>query len=364
MFVLVLLITIHSSPADAVVKAGAACKQLGITSMASGKTFTCIKLGKKLVWDKGFSKNTAATVLDIPISIDNLDLKGVPQKAHDNVSKVIRSSSTVNFKPTIFAGPNVNKIRIEQEVAGLNRVIAFWAPYFIPEKLQIIYVDRGDETWLDQKSAELGLSTMVPMGQTWKEQFTKESECAFGMAGSPNGTSTFVQCLGFPYGDGSRQGAPHEYTHLYQLGVAKSNGFAVSWYTEGSATFFGWSIAMYGYDPQSEIRKNFFKAQFLQMNESAKSDFTSRDLSKFKSRMQALSGMNTYSTSRSGSYWAGGLAYEVLIALYGIDKFVELTKNLESNQDISSLLKLVYGFDADYFYTKLAPYVWAQIPSN
>ena len=37
-------------PANAAVKAGASCKTLGITSVASGKTFTCIKSGKKLVW--------------------------------------------------------------------------------------------------------------------------------------------------------------------------------------------------------------------------------------------------------------------------------------------------------------------------
>jgi hypothetical protein len=29
---------------------------------------------------------------------------------------------------------------------------------------------------------------------------------------------------------------------------------------------------------------------------------------------------------------------------------------------MSSLLKQTYGFDEDYFYEKLAPYVWAQIP--
>ena len=59
----------------------------------------------------------------------------------------------------------------------------------------------------------------------------------------------------------------------------------------------------------------------------------------------------------------GGLAFEVLVALYGVDKFIEMTKNLESNPDISSLLNQTYGFNADYFYEKLAPYVWAHIPS-
>jgi hypothetical protein len=40
-------------PASAATTAGASCKTLGITSVVSGKTFTCNKSGKKLVWDKG-----------------------------------------------------------------------------------------------------------------------------------------------------------------------------------------------------------------------------------------------------------------------------------------------------------------------
>lgn len=42
-----------SIPAFAAVKAGAACPKAGKTSVASGKTFTCVKTGKKLTWNKG-----------------------------------------------------------------------------------------------------------------------------------------------------------------------------------------------------------------------------------------------------------------------------------------------------------------------
>jgi M6 family metalloprotease-like protein len=40
-------------PANAVTKAGSTCKKAGITFIASGKTYTCIKSGKKLLWNKG-----------------------------------------------------------------------------------------------------------------------------------------------------------------------------------------------------------------------------------------------------------------------------------------------------------------------
>ena len=41
------------SNAYAAVKAGSACTKQGATSIVSGKKYTCIKSGKKIVWDKG-----------------------------------------------------------------------------------------------------------------------------------------------------------------------------------------------------------------------------------------------------------------------------------------------------------------------
>ena len=52
-------------PAEAAVKAGAACSKAGVKSVASGKTFTCIKSGKKFVWDKGVAV-TKPTVVSTP----------------------------------------------------------------------------------------------------------------------------------------------------------------------------------------------------------------------------------------------------------------------------------------------------------
>ena len=46
-----LLLPAHVSAATPV--AGAACSKAGLTSSTSTKKFTCIKSGKKLVWDKG-----------------------------------------------------------------------------------------------------------------------------------------------------------------------------------------------------------------------------------------------------------------------------------------------------------------------
>jgi len=53
MLALALSLTLVVSVAQAAVKAGSACSKLGSTSTVSGKKYTCIKSGKKLVWNKG-----------------------------------------------------------------------------------------------------------------------------------------------------------------------------------------------------------------------------------------------------------------------------------------------------------------------
>lgn len=60
---LVVLFLISSiSPAQAVVKAGAKCSKAGVTASVGGKKFTCIKSGKKLVWNKGTTIKKVADV--------------------------------------------------------------------------------------------------------------------------------------------------------------------------------------------------------------------------------------------------------------------------------------------------------------
>jgi len=355
-------------PANAAVKAGEACKKAGITSVTSGKKFTCIKSGKKLVWNKGVSKSIATVPVpapapapvEIPVSIDNLDLKQVPLNAFKNIEQEIKTRPRANFTPNLIVGASVTQARKEAEMAGLNRAIDLWAPYFQPDKFQVVYATDGDEDWLENKSTEIGWSSMLPPGQTWRMRMKMYSPCAFAYASSLNNVPTFVQCLGRPYSGYDRQTGPHEYTHLFQMGYGGRNAYMLPWYMEGSASYFGWTLGFYPTDSNLNERSSWLSSMYRNLPAEAKTDFESRNMEKFKSRMKMLtpSGVQSVATT---SYWVGGLATEVLVALYGFDKFVEFTKNIQTNSNMSSLLMQTYGFDEDYFYEKLAPYVWGQI---
>ena len=57
----VALALVVAPPASAAVKEGAACKKAGQSSTVSGRKFTCVKKGSKLVWNKGVAVKSAPT---------------------------------------------------------------------------------------------------------------------------------------------------------------------------------------------------------------------------------------------------------------------------------------------------------------
>ena len=356
-----LSLSLPLTPVNAAVKAGAKCTKAGIKSVVGNKTYTCFKSGKKLVWNKGVGNSSEITPTII-VSFDNLDLKGVPQQANVNVLKILNSRPRAEIAPTKYIGPNVKQARVDQELNGLNKAIDLWAPYFQPGKFQVLYVVKGDEEWIEKKSIDLGLSSMVRPGETFAEIIRRSSQCGFAYAGVAQQIPTFVQCLGAYYAGGYMQTGPHEYTHLFQRDYGGLNMHKIPWYSEGSASFFGWTLGFHPNELDS-YRSWWLSILFSGMGSDAQADFRSKDMQRFKNRMKLTKPEGGGQGTANVSYWAGGLATEVLVALYGFDKFVEFTKNIQTSQDMSALLMQTYGFSEDYFYEKLAPYVWANISS-
>jgi hypothetical protein len=57
-FLAIISISLSLASANAAVKPGSSCVEAGLKSLVSGKTYTCIKSGNKLAWDKGVSLQT------------------------------------------------------------------------------------------------------------------------------------------------------------------------------------------------------------------------------------------------------------------------------------------------------------------
>ena len=79
-------------------KAGATCSKAGLTQTYAGKKFTCIKSGKKLVWDKGALTNTSPIPKSSPTT-------STVQESSSNIVDWSKTFSTDNGFKYLFNNP-------------------------------------------------------------------------------------------------------------------------------------------------------------------------------------------------------------------------------------------------------------------
>ena len=126
--ILSLFISTPFIPANAAAKAGASCSKAGITSVVSSKTYTCIKSGKKLVWNKGVK--VVAVIPKAPTSFDDLvqNYEGIAYSAWSKSrTKIMASTKTdVNFK--LVLGPN-SVLTNKNPIDAINLVSRLYSGY-------------------------------------------------------------------------------------------------------------------------------------------------------------------------------------------------------------------------------------------
>jgi len=147
--ILSLFLTLPLIPVNAAAKSGGACSKAGITSVASGKTYTCIKSGKKLIW-KLNSQNSNTSKPSIPIT---------------NLSDV-----------ALFS--NLDKCRI---IDGDPQTTNMTAGFPIPDgridlvkgaKMQIIGVDFPDKIGGTKSPKDLNQNLTSSVEKFWTAQST------------------------------------------------------------------------------------------------------------------------------------------------------------------------------------------------
>ena len=91
---LVLSLILPAQPTFAAVKAGSTCKKVGQSAMYAGKKFTCIKSGKKLVWNKGVVAQNQPPVNQPPVNQPPADENVAPVEVSSTYSVLVDTSNT------------------------------------------------------------------------------------------------------------------------------------------------------------------------------------------------------------------------------------------------------------------------------
>ena len=141
-------------PVNAAAKTGAKCTKAGITEVVKDKSYTCIKTGKKLVWDKGMkiqrtpTGNTAYMSAGMKTALDNL--AAFPK------SKVTPQALNYNF------GPNAEKDISNTIKKNAEVTMQFFVDFYQDTKpYQIFYGSDKDIDWVIAEWRKYGYAEAI-----------------------------------------------------------------------------------------------------------------------------------------------------------------------------------------------------------
>jgi hypothetical protein len=356
--ILSLSLSLPLIPAYAAVKAGGACKKAGVTSVALGKTYTCVKSGKKLAWNKGrASVVTPVQVIPDSWPIDKSADKNIFLIADKNFRKFQQLSFTLpNF--AINYGPTVEKKRADEHLISMHEAGKFWSSDWKYDKeVNVAIGTSKDYSWMFQAWSKFGLIRSPEFDSSEKSYTSQGEYCNQGSALLGDDNPFFWGCLSTTgtlekYGIAGRKFGSHEYTHIAQYGIMSNSGARNMpvLLMEGSAEFYGVSLA----STQSKIIEDwqtFFSGGYFTE--------TSREYVRTASADQVyellMDSFNKGTKQEGHWYYTGAYATIRMIAAQGHDGFVRFMKSVAETSNANQSFEKIYGIKFEDFAKIIAP---------
>ncbi len=375
------------APANAIaaVKAGDLCKKVGSTATTNGKKFTCVKSGKKLVWNKGIAianpkpvatpvatptpmvsptpsptptvyvpptpittPTPAPIVEKAPTGFADLveNYRGIPEVVWNEAQKLAKAG-TVKSSFTIEIGPNT---KIQQGLGDpriyLEQASRLWSRFDQPQLTRVFVYNFQDLAWAQQKNSALGGSWFKP--EDLAGNCSSPSSCgAFG--GAYRGVGQIF--LGvpirdyFPFNLGFVRGTyVHEFSHVVQYSQFASqpalNGYPIMpcWFSEGQPQVPGMSL---GFESLADYRIQ--RNSWFDQPAGALGDYTAESILKFYSLAGSPRSGQCNASVRSRIYDVGYITVEALAAIKGINSTMEVVTGVAEGLTFEESFKRVYG---------------------
>lgn len=349
---LTLFIATPLVPAEAAVKAGAACSKAGTKSVVSGKTFTCIKSGKKFVWDKGVAVTkpiVTVTPTPTPTPTPEIVYATLWEKykwSKPSSSASVAATATEKFKSYVATNrsPATTVRIVAQEGVDANLLkwvtegSAFASKVFAypPLSGQFVAVIAKDKEFAEKAYNENGYARDA---KSLANYFDKVP--AHG--GPPNTyNNTMIVSKGLLVSDkiGMMQMPGHETFHFIQQSIAGKSatpdglGIAPQWFWEGPAVFVGLQTANH-----LSLANYATEGRTFAVNRSVSGPVKSLKLSEV-----------TKNDGSGDPYGIGAIATEFLVANVGMEKFMDVYTNLGKSMKFSDAFKSATGVELADFY--------------
>ena len=362
--------------AVAAVKAGSACAKLGATSTTGGKKYTCVKSGKKLVWNKGVtvpapkpsatptatpsptptptatptptpSPTPTAAPIFIPKTFDELygNSEGIAIAAWNSTNDKIKKSAAVSVRQDIYVGPNstIPNSNVKEIFENATRIFSGFAQ---PQSFFAIYYRYQDKDWAKSKLLELNQANRV---QEIDGSCGSLSRCNGASAGRATNTTGFSQYAipetaslkdTYHLGGGLEI---HEYTHMAQamqfIGKSKDDRnfeYLPRWFIEGHAHIAGITGSAKTLAEYQVNRRDWLNTS---PNQEIKS-FSPEDIERFYASLMP----GKYNGEMFGYvYTIGYITMESLVALKGIDSPIEVILQVSNGSTFEEAFAKVYG---------------------
>jgi hypothetical protein len=353
------------SNASAAVKAGATCSKAGIKSVSAGKTYTCVKSGKKLVWNKGVlipvakpvpsasaseSPTPKASVAPAvvypkgPTSFDDLveNFQGISYAAWSKSSEAIKSSTSKSPSFKAETGPNT-KLTYATPAVAFDLVKRMYGDYESSPDFTVLSFGYEDRMWAQEKMKAIQPSSTWQW-ITYTACATKETCWGGGMFTDPQGKGLLVlttEVVDANHTTGTLEA--HEYTHAVQQNQMRgpqpwptTGNWPPTWYLEGQAEF-SQNASIY-HDSFSLYTKN---RREVSQGLFQDSKITSQWIQDYFTLNQTSAWFDKYDRWRQ--YDLGGMLVEVLTALKGPASTMEVWKQCGSGMTFAAAFEKVYG---------------------
>jgi len=379
LFALVLALLLIASTAQAAVKAGAACSKAGAVSTSAGKKYTCIKSGKRLVWNKGVAKakptptatpvatptltpTTVATPIptptptptptvkypESPTSFDDLIAKyeGISYAAWSKSSAAITTASDLAPIFKALTGPRTT-LAFKNPASAFDLVARLYSGYKSTSDMTVLSFGYDDRDWAQEQ-----MKQMQP-NSTWGWiTFTAcatRATCWGGGMFTDSKASGLLVLTTEVLDDNHTSGTleAHEYTHAvqqHQFGRPtvwpETGDWPPSWFREGQATF-SQNAAIYyqSFELYSKNRKAISEGLFRN------SAITSQWIQEYFVINPPSSWFNKYESWRQ--YDLGAMLIEILTALKGPSSTMELWKLSGTGLKFNEAFEKIYGTSFD-----------------
>ena len=360
-------------------KAGGSCSKLNSKQTYNEKVFTCTKLGKKLVWDKGRLINRvlpsptpqasiltkvppnanpassevptakASTEPNAPTSLNDIvtNSEGISYWAWKKASNKIKTSITKLGNIQISIGPNTLPDNPYPLVA-LNYVSRLTANFPEPDQVRVVYASEKDIDWGQNQITQFCDSSCGydVNGEAKKACNVPITPCWGGLAVRNQKTGvTLIYITASDWGKNDAdhtQGTleAHEYFHTIQSVLLAPQSFSnlPRWLVEGSATWVA---------NASTFNANFAKYQKERNRVSIDTlEHKSYSVEWLNEFLNPNSGLNWDSWNKYDNwnlYDIGSLATEALVAIQGPDSILQLMKNIGIGMNFEQSFKTTFG---------------------